>query len=245
MKPNVTVVEVVRAQVATLFGKYRPAGGLTAEETSAVQAERVEFSRRLADLIRGIDAPDAAIIEQIRNVTRVVYSDDKMRNLPTPESLCSLVKRAFATRIRATCQGCVDMGGRYENASPDAPILARAQGDIDYGEHGWLCLSHHHAALWYQRRECARRNVPGIAGLLPRFAYPPPEEILPRSGRPTQPPADDPGWESYTDGGNMGPLARWARGFVLRAYGYEVGSTETPLLVDVDSAPKSEAWRDL
>lgn len=245
MKPNVTVAEVVRAQVALLFGKYRPAGGLTPEEASAMQAERVEFAKRLTDLVRGIDAPDAALIEQIRNVTRTVYSDDKLRNLPTVEGLCALVKRSFATRVRATCAGCAEMGGRYENASPDAPLLARVQGDIDYAEHGWLCIAHHHAVLWYQRRECLRRNVPGIAGLLPRFAYPPPEEILPRNGRPTQPPAEDPEWESFTDGASMGPTARWARAFVLRAYGYEVGATETPLLADVSDAPKSEAWRDL
>ena len=247
MRANVTLAEVVRAQVALLFGKYRPAGGLTPEEQTAIRSERVEFGDRLVALIRGIDAPDSAIIEQVRLVTRDVYADERMRNLPTVESLCALVKRSFATKVRAACLGCAEMGGIYENASPDTPIRARQPGDFQYERVGWLCLGHHHAVSWYENREHYRRGIPSIADTMPRFEYPPPGELLPRAGQVGRAPADDPKWESWTDGANMGPLARWAREFCRKVYGHEVGSTETPLLANQGppERARSEAWRDL
>ena len=247
MKQNVSLVEVVKAQVALLFGKYRPVGGLSEDEQRAIRAERVEFCDRLVALLGAIDAPQAAVVEQVRLVTREVYSDGQPRNLPSVESLCGLVKRAFtAGRQRPLCFGCVDMGGRYHSASPDEPLRAKATGEIPFDPFGWLCMAHHRAVVWYEDRERWRRNIAVIQDRAPMCEYPPIEELLPRGAWRPQPPADDPKWTSWTDGANMGPLALWARAFVKRAYGHDVAESDAPLL---DAKPvlaeESDEWTRL
>lgn len=247
MSRNVSIQDVVRAQVALLFGKFRPAGGLSPEEQGALRAERVEFGDRLCSMVRAIDAPEPAVIEQVRNVTREVYADERQRNLPTVESLCALVKRSFQTRTRGVCLGCVEGGGSYMNASPDEPLGRKWQGEVEYAKVGWLCLIHHHAVVWYTQREKARRGIESIAGCVARDPGPPPFELRPRLALTA--PADDPNWASWTDGANMGPLARWAREFVKRVSGYDVGATETPLLGEQVAAaptgPEREEWRSV
>jgi hypothetical protein len=250
LRPNVTLAQVVKAQVALLFGKYRPAGGLDAEEQKAVQAERHDFADRLVSMVQAIDAPEAAVIEQVRKVTRDVYADERRQNLPTVESLCSLVKRSFVSREKPPCLGCRDMGGHYRTASPDEPLSKVQSGEVPYEGHGHLCPVHNRAVGWYEHRECRRRSIPVSAtGEPPRFEYPPPYELLPRGACPTRPPADDPMWTSWTDGSRMGPLAKWARSFVDRVYGHRVGETEEsdgPLLENAPApAEESEEWRNL
>ncbi len=245
---NVSLAEVVRAQVALLFGKYRPAGGLSEEETRAVRAERTEFGDRLVTMIRGIDAPEAAVVEQVRLVTRDVYADDRMRNLPTVESLCALVKRSFSSNLhRPLCFACVELGGHYRTADPVEPLQAKQRGEIEYAGHGWLCIDHSEVVCWYEHREMHRRGLSTIAGIRARFEYVPPQTLLPRASNAAAPPADDPKWASWTDGGNMGPLALWARAFVKRAYQHDVEEGAAPLLETraTDAPQESEAWRDL
>lgn len=248
-RPHVTLAQTVRAQVALLFGKFRPAGGLAREETEALSAERAEFGNRLVALVQAIDAPEVAVCEKVREVTRQVYGDGRLDRLPSVEHLSGLVKRSFSVAERPTCSGCRDMGGHYRCASPDEPLGAVRQGEVAYENHAWLCVLHHRAVEWYEGRERRRRGIPFyFAGqpVLPRFEYPPPEVLLPRGGFGPDAPADDPKWTSFTDGQNMGPTARWARAYVERVYGHRIEEA-APLLgaAPEEAVVESDAWRDI
>lgn len=240
---GVTLAEVVKAQVAYLFGKFRPPTSLSAEETNAIRAERVEFSDRLIAFLRAIDAPEPRIVQEVRAVARDLFNDSSYTKMPTPEQVSSRVKAAFAVRARPTCFGCTDMGGRYEVAGDDAPLKEKQIGEFEYPGHGFLCSSHHHPVHWYAHREAVRRGVTGPCGTPFVMEYPPPSELLPSGVVPRSAPAADPKWASYTDGHNMGPLARWAREYVKRRHGWLVGETEAPLLEGAE--PTRDAWRDL
>lgn len=238
-----TLKEVVKAQVATLFGKFRPAGGLSEDEISAIRAERVEFSERLYLLTQAIDAPEAAIIQEIRRITREVYNDHGRGTLPSVEMLSTRVKTAFRPKDRPICFGCEEMGGHYLHAGAEEILQRKVVGEIEVGGRGWLCLAHHHALLWYAQREARRRGIPSLSGSPRVFVYAPPEELLPRGAKPSRWPEDDVLWASWTDGRNMGPLAEWARAWTKKEYGWEVGETETPLLDEsVERLPETDAW---
>lgn len=242
---RVTLAEVVRAQVATLFGKFRPAGGLSAEEQAAVRAERVEFADRLVALLRAIDANEAAVVQEVRRITRELYNDTLAR-LPSVEFIALRVKAAFRASARPTCFACEEIGGRYLWNGDDAPLMPKAIGEVEYpGGAGWLCLQHHGVAHWYGYRECRRRGIPGVGGVPRIFEYPPPTCLLPRGVTAL---AGDSSVLPWTDGVNMGPTARWAVAYMKKAHGWVVGETEQPLLAEVpERAPDAggEAWRDL
>lgn len=240
---KVTLTEVVRAQVALLFGRFRPAGGLSPEEQTAVRTERVEFTDRLVALVRAIDANEAAVVQEVRRITRDLYNapDAKM---PSVEGIAGRVKAAFQVRERPTCFGCDAMGGVYEHAGDTAILYPKRPGEVQWGRHGWLCLRHHTTLNWYLEREARRRNLPGVGGAPRIFDYPPPPTILPHGAPHASPPADDPLWTSWTDGPKMGPTARWAVEQVLKVEGWRVGETETPLLADVPAPARgaSQPW---
>lgn len=242
---RVTLAEVVRAQVATLFGKFRPAGGLSAEEQNAVRAERVEFADRLVALLRAIDANEAAVVQEVRRITRELYNDTLAR-LPSVEFIAVRVKAAFRATSRPVCFACEEIGGRYLWNGEDAPLMAKAVGEVEYpGGAGWLCLHHHAVVHWYGHRECRRRGIPGVGGAPRIFEYPAPTSLLPR-GMTTH--AGDSSVLPFTDGASMGATARWAVGYMKKAHGWVVGETEQPLLAEVHEAPREaggEAWRDL
>lgn len=237
---KVTLTEVVRAQVALLFGRFRPAGGLSPEEQTAVRTERVEFTDRLVALVRAIDANEAAVVQEVRRITRDLYNTPDAR-MPSVEGIAGRVKAAFQARERPVCFGCSAMGGVYEHAGDTAILYGKRMGEVEWGRAGWLCLRHHVTLNWYLEREARRRNLPGVGGAPRIFDYPPPATILPHGALGCAPPDDDPGWTSWTDGAKMGPTARWAVEQVLKMEGWRVGETETPLLTDVPSPERGAA----
>ena len=241
---KVTLTETVRAQVALLFGKFRPAGNLAPSELAAVRAERIEFADRLVALVRGIEAQEPAVIQEVRRVAREVFNE-QFSKMPSAEDLCARVKHAFQTKLRAPCFGCQANGGWLPRANPDEPPQRVFTGEIEFAPLGWLCVGHSEAVTWYAQREARRRGLPGLGGCPRIFAYPPPACLLPRGGRPADGPPEDPTWTAYTDGANMGVLARWAVALVGDHYGWTVGETETPLLEGAAEAVDDELWRSL
>jgi hypothetical protein len=221
---RVTLAEVVRAQVATIFGKWRPAAGLEAAEAAAVLAERRDFADRLTSFVRAIEAPEPAVIQRVRDVTRSIYNDPNLRNLPTPEAIALQVKQVFVAKQRQRCVGCIQMGGYYMSADVDAILHNPLLGDLDYGPAGTLCIAHHEVAHYFEAREERRRR-----GVL--YRYPPPFSMLPRGSHNT-PSADL--WRAYLDGADQGPMAKWARGWLEKERGVEFDAQV------VETAPTSQ-----
>lgn len=242
-----TLRQVVTAQVAYLHGKFaRLPRGAEEAEIAAARAERVETADRLATYLSAMNAPEAAIIQEVRRISRVLYNED-LQKMPSAEMLAAKVKEAFkAGEARPTCAGCEAMGGFYMTGSPDEPLQGAVLGDIEWKGHGWLCVWHNGVAVWFAHRERRRRGVASIQGCPARFDYPPPREMLPRHARPSA--LDVFGsWDAYTDGAATTPMATWGRSFVEKATGWKIGETEEPLWQEghpkPDPAPEGpQAW---
>lgn len=203
-KSNVTLAEIVRAQVALLFSKWR-GGALSDEEKAAMQADRAEWSQRLTMYLRAIDAPERAVIEQVRKVTRELYRDANPNKIPSIEEVAARVKGAFQVQREVACEGCRDMGGYYLHASDDEPLYSREPGTHPWGLDRSLCTFHHEAANWYAWRA-------GWWAQGKPWPYPAPLILLPRGAR------HDRDWSQHTDGALMGRMARWAVAYVERQY---------------------------
>lgn len=202
-----TLQDVVRACVTLLFGRFRSFGGLTAEETKALQAERREYAERVLHYIRALPAPVESVAQEVRAVTQRFQGDQRADKMPTPEQFAGAVKDAFADRPAAIpCQGCRDMGGWYSHASPGAVLHPRAVGALPWPKGLYLCTAHHEAALFYFAR--ADRQRAGFA-----WHYPPPACMAPK-GWFTKPPHKRPDLSAWIDGASLSLMARWARRFV-------------------------------
>ena len=238
-----SISKVARAGIAWVFGRFRPAQGLSKDETDAISSERVEFGNRFIAYCQAIQADEAQVVNEIRSICREITNDPNAR-MPSVEALAARVRAAFQARERPLCFGCTDVGGFYRFTGVDAPRLSPERGAVEWAPHGWLCLGHSEVANWFAHREASRRALPGVCGMPRGHVYPPPAMLLPRGAVQFLPPEGDEGWVSYTDGVNAGPNAAWARSFLRRAFQWEVGETLTPLFAQ-GRRSEDESWAGL
>lgn len=226
--------EIIRAQVAFLFSRFKPVGGLTEDEQKAVGAERVEFTERVFAYLNGVTAAVPEIIEQVRFAARHFQEDQRLSKMPTPEEVAGRVKAHFSAKATsAPCRGCKDMSGYYSFNGTDAPLLHRQDGIHRYPGSVFLCGWHHDAAFYFVARE--RRRQEGRP-----YTYEPPSVLVPRLYFCSQGERED--VTAYLYGGKMGPMARWAHAFAKEVYGLEI---EQAQLFAPDVAAQPDPFQDV
>lgn len=236
MRRGTTLGEVVRAQVAYLFGRFRSPAELTADERGALKAERVDFADRLLALVRAIDQPQEHVVQVVRDVTRQL-TNEPLARLPSVEAIAAKVKGSFRAKERPMCFACETIGGIHLRGGDDAPLMPKQRGEVEWGRDGFLCLSHHEALNWYCHREARARGIPGVYGMPRSHDYPAPPVLLPREAAPSSPPLSDPLWESWTDGGRMGSTARWCRAYLKRVHGWDLDAQRESLPLEQGGDP--------
>lgn len=204
-----SLAETVRGQVAELFGKYRPAAGLSAEEIKAIGAERTEFASRIVAGLRGLAHSQDAITREFRRVIYEIRNEPWGSKMPTAEGIVGRVRSACSGGFEIPwCVCCEHLGGT-PGYWIDSPLTDKSRGAVKAEVTGeWWCGTCHEALAWYWNRELFAENgrswgqaVPTI--LVPKNAW--------RMGVEVHE------LEPYTDGLNQGRLALFVRRYVRKA----------------------------
>lgn len=205
------IPEVVRGQVAELFGRFRPAAGLSAEEVKGVAAERQEFASRVAHGLQELQHPQAAIVREFRRIIRELRNEPAWAKMPTPEGIVGRVRSCLEQGIaRPTCPACDRVGGSpgFFANSALGPKLEGQLKVVATGE--WWCGAHYEQLAWYWWRHL--RFSGGRA-----WTYPVPRSLLPReTANVSGPPSS---LREYTDGALISSSAIFVREYLERVLG--------------------------
>lgn len=118
-----TLASIVRGQVAELYGKFRPATGLDAEERKGVAAERQEFASRVVSGLEELDHSREVVVKHFRRIVRELRNEPSWAKMPTAEGIVSRVRRCVEQGIeRPMCAACVRMGGA-PGVFGDSPMI--------------------------------------------------------------------------------------------------------------------------
>ena len=198
------ISDVVRGNVSSLFGRFRPPQGKSQEEILAAKAERLEFGDRLIPMLKLL-GDDPKTERAIRQVFREIQGEPTSMPMPTPDGVVARVRRVLnVAEVRPDCPGCVALGG-VPGIFADTPVLPTiSKGELPIGRH-WLCPAHHEVVAWYAHRQSRYAD-----GLL--WYYPPPVSLIPRDNLALGQPVEH--YYEYTDGALISALGLWARDFV-------------------------------
>jgi hypothetical protein len=193
--------EVVRGNVAGLFGRFRPPAGKSASEIAAVKAERVEFGDRLIPSLKLMSADAKKIERATRDVFKEIESSSILI-MPDPEAIAASVRdKLNVTEKREDCAACVEFGGVpaiFRDKTPGAIVM---RGDV-LVDRTWLCFAHHEPVSWFLNRQ--KHYESGL-----KWPYPPSFCLVPEASYSAG--AEPNHYWEYTDGMFISPLGYWVR----------------------------------
>jgi len=197
--------EVVRGNVSSLFGRFRPPAGRTEEEIRSAKAERIEFGDRLIPMLKLLGDGGGTTEKAVRGVFRELQSEPTSMPMPTPDSIAARVREKLnIAEERPDCPGCVRLGG-IPGIFSDLPAgQGVRKGDTQVERH-WLCHGHLEPVVWFLSRQS--RYEDGIS-----FPYPPPLCLIPKDSY--VPGAGPDHYHEHIDGALICELGLWAREFV-------------------------------
>lgn len=200
--------EVVRGQVAELFGRFRQATALSAEERQAVAGERQEYASKLTALLSEIErVTEARVVEELRRILGEMRSDSSLVKLPPPEEVARRVESAaLAKAEKPYCPVCERFGGMPW--ASDREPGARARGEFAVGPE-WWCAGHYGVLSWYSWRQQSHETGK-------TFRLPPPELLPAGTRRATRDPRE---YLEYTDGALMPDHVVYIREHLERSTG--------------------------
>lgn len=200
-----SIGEVVRGNVSSLFGRFRPPAGLSAEEIKAAKAERIEFGDRLVPMLRLMDSHGRKVEKAVRTVFRELQGEPASNAMPTPDTIAARVREKLSiAEHRPPCPACTEFGGSpgiFSDSPAGTDVL---RGDVQI-ERDWWCTFHFPIITWYQSRQA--RYEDGL-----QFTYSPPHCIIPKAAFVAGAKPDH--YYEYTDGALMCALALWTREYL-------------------------------
>lgn len=215
-----TLGEAVRGNVASLFGRFRPPQGQTAEAIQSAKAERIEFGDRLIPMLKLLSSEPGRLEKATRSVFRELQGEPASNPMPTPDGIAARV-RAMLSMVedRPDCVACLELGGIPGIFTDSAKGTKVMPGCVPVGK--WLCSEHAVPVVWFKNRQ--ERFEDGLP-----WRYPPPECLLPRSvwGPGV---TEDQFW-AYTDGPLMDPLTFWIRDFIEDQTGKAILGEPAPIV---------------
>ena len=181
--------EVVRANVAQLFGRFRPPSGMSESEVKGIKAERLEFAQRLVTMLKAVDAPTDSIIHEFRDVMRELMNQPYSVRMPTADGIAASVReRCQRDVVYPPCPICSKVGGRPGVLADSERGPIERSGTIRV-EGEWWCPDHHRLMAWFAWRQSKWED--GIV-----WPYPPPMLVFPKDA--FRGPGDEDA--HYTDG---------------------------------------------
>lgn len=166
--------EVVRANVAQLFGRFRPPAGMSESEIKGVKAERVEFAQRLVTMLKVLDAPASKIIRELREVCRELMNQPFTMRMPTADGIAGSVReRVQREVVHPPCPICSKLTSAPGIYADSARGPVERSGTLRL-EGEWWCADHYRILSWISHRQGKYED--GIA-----WPYPPPMLFFPKA----------------------------------------------------------------
>ena len=209
-----TIGSVIRGNLGTLWGRYRPTQGLTAEETKAIGAERLEYGRQVAAGLEDVHATTEKIIRELRRIFKEIEKQPYSLKMPEPSEIVGRVRAALEGAREIQDCVCCRAVGSSPGVFSDTPTGSIAKGIIRIENSGsggnptWWCAGCHEVLSWYTNRQ--HRFEQGRD-----FPYPPPWSIIPKAALRREPDQ----FGEFTDGEFVSPLASHVREFVESWWG--------------------------
>ena len=198
-----------------MWGRHKPTHGLTAEETKAIGAERLEFGRQITAGLEDVHATTEKIIRELRRVFKEIEQQPYGFKMPEPSEIVGRVRAALeGAREIQDCVCCRSLGSGPPVFADSAQVVSiqkgaiRVEGSGMSGAPTWWCGGCHEVLAWYTNRQ--RNYELGLS-----FGYPPPWSITPKAAVNR---ADDE-YGEFTDGTLVTPLAAYVREFVESWWG--------------------------
>ncbi len=210
MPKRETLATVIRGNLSTLWGRYRPSANLSREEVEGIAAERKDFGNRIKEILEDVQAPTANIIRELRGVFHEIEKQPYSLKMPTAEEIGGRVRgRLIAEEEKPMCPACEHLGER-PGVWADTAGREKARGQLQGMARDWWCGDHHTVLAWYSWRQQAHE-----AGKT--FPYPPPWCLIPHASVKIGAEASQYG--EFTDGALVTPLAAYVREYLETAWG--------------------------
>lgn len=209
-----TLSSIVRGQIAELFGRFRPAAGLSGDELKGISAERHEFQTQVVYGLEELAHDRGAIVKHFRRVIHDLKNQPVWKPMPTAAEIVDSVRRGIEQGIeRPMCAACEHMGGSpgVFLGSDGGPKL---RGEVEFDlTRDWFCIGHHEVLAWLFNRQ--RRYEHGHT-----WPYPPPMCFVPKESWRNG--ALQSRYAEYVDGALQGDLVIYFRQYLETATGRPV-----------------------
>lgn len=209
-----SVRETIVGQVAELFGKMRPAAGLSPEERESLAAERKGFAEDLVALLKKLPHGARKIEQTARDVFHEIKNQPYTLKVPQPYEVYRRIdSRLTVGTVKPWCPVCERWGRKLMWADGQDHPEGKARGQIEMKDGSWWCNQHVAMVAFYAHRQTA--FVQGKD-----FPYAPPSNLIPQScfKRGLQ----GVGYLEWTDGAFMTSEVEWLRADFEKKIGEQV-----------------------
>lgn len=228
MAKRETLRGVIRGNLGTLWGRYRPTANLSEDEVKGIAAERQDFGDRIREILEDVQAPTASIIRELRSVFHEIEKQPFHLKMPTAEEIAGRVRaRLVADEEKPMCPACQHLGeapGVWANTAG----REKKRGQLPGMANDWWCCDHYEVLAWYTNRQARFK-----AGK--EFPYPPPWCLIPHES--VRCGAHPSLYAEFTDGALVSPLGAYVREYLETAW--DEPMLDVPCLTPKPPTPSS------